>query len=288
MKKDTITGIVAAVIVGGYSLLGFWTQRWVEQKQNAGDAAEDMEAVVSLTQPVTSCVTEVSISSVMTTVSSSGVSLSETVSLTAVSSDISTSVSESVTSETVTETEVTETEPPVTEAPHEETAAPEQPKPDPEPEPEPEPQPQPEPEPEPEPEPDPAPSIPDSASEFQRELFRLVNERRSQVGVNPLQCTELYNIGADRRASEIADVFDHTRPDGREWYTIFTDIGIPAGYMGENIAAGSSTPQGVFEQWCNSPDHYANMINGNYKYIGIGYADKPGTEYQHYWVQLFG
>ena len=115
MKKDTITGIVAAVIVGGYSLLGFWTQRWVEQKQNAGDAAEGMEAAVSLTQPVTSCVTEESISSVMTTVSS-GVSLSETVSLTAVSSEISTSVSESVTSETVTETEVTETEPPVTTA----------------------------------------------------------------------------------------------------------------------------------------------------------------------------
>jgi uncharacterized protein YkwD len=203
-------------------------------------------------------------------------------------SDITTTeVSHTTAVETAAETEQHITEPPVTEAEKPvETEPPRRP----EPEPQPQPEPEPEPEPQPEPEPEPAPSIPDSASEFQRALFRLVNQRRSEVGVGLLQCTELYNSGASIRASEITEKFDHIRPGGeeREWYTIFTDLGIPAGYMGENIAAGSSTPEDVFNQWCDSPQHYANMINGNYKYIGIGYFNKPDSEYQHYWVQLFG
>lgn len=285
MKKDTITGIAAVVIVAGASALGFWSQQHEAGKAETAvqkDAAaievniteavtEVSETVYQTTAPVTSVVTA-------STSPVSSVTVGTTVSIetTVVTTDITTT--EETTSEAVTEPP--QTDPPQTEAPREEEPPRQQ-----EPEPEPEPQPQPPPE---EPPSQPEPSIPDSASDFQKEVFRLVNERRSQLGLNPLQSTEQYNKGASIRASEITSTFDHMRPDGRQWFTIFSDVGIAAGYMGENIAAGSSTPQDVFNQWCNSSDHYKNMISPDYKYIGIGFCDQPGSEYQYYWVQLFG
>ena len=55
--------------------------------------------------------------------------------------------------------------------------------------------------------------------------------------------------------------------------------------MGENIAYGQTSPEMVMDSWMNSPGHRANILNGNYKYIGVGhYVDGTGT---NYWVQLF-
>jgi uncharacterized protein YkwD len=284
LKKDTITGIVAVVIVAGASALGFWSQyesgkaERAEQRDAAAIEVSITETVTELPEtgkqttfpvttsvsasvsPVTSVTCETSVSYVTTVITTEDTTTNET------------------TAETVTEPP--QTDPPQTDAPRQE----EQPRHE---EPEPEPEPEPEQHAE-EPSSQPEPSVPDSASDFQKEVFRLVNERRKELGLALLQSTEQYNNGADVRASEITSKFDHERPDGRPWYTIFSDAGIPAGYMGENIAAGSSTPQDVFDQWCNSPDHYKNMISPDYKYIGIGYCEQPGSEYRYYWVQLFG
>ena len=57
--------------------------------------------------------------------------------------------------------------------------------------------------------------------------------------------------------------------------------------VGENIAAGSATPETVVKQWMNSPGHRANILNSDYEELGVGYAYKSGSEYGHYWVQMF-
>ena len=45
------------------------------------------------------------------------------------------------------------------------------------------------------------------------------------------------------------------------------------GYAGrctaENIAQGQTTPRTVFEAWMKSPGHRTNILNGNYKHIGV-------------------
>ena len=40
--------------------------------------------------------------------------------------------------------------------------------------------------------------------------------------------------------------------------------------LGENIAAGYSTPEQVVQGFMNSPEHRANILNPNYHDIGVG------------------
>lgn len=125
---------------------------------------------------------------------------------------------------------------------------------------------------------------PDS-SNFAEEVLELVNIERQKVGVAPLQLSEELTDRANLRAEEIVELFSHTRPDGSSCFTVLQ--GISYRTCGENIAAGSPTPERVVEQWMDSPGHRANILNGAFKYLGLGYCYDENGEYDHYWVQLF-
>jgi len=60
--------------------------------------------------------------------------------------------------------------------------------------------------------------------------------------------------------------------------------------IGENITAGTSrdTAQKAVESWLASDGHCANLMNPAYKDVGMGYVEKSGTTYTHYWTQDFG
>jgi uncharacterized protein YkwD len=52
------------------------------------------------------------------------------------------------------------------------------------------------------------------------------------------------------------------------------------GWSGENIAMGQPDPVSVTQDWYNSNGHRANMLNGGYRFIGVGY-------YNGMWTQQF-
>ena len=56
----------------------------------------------------------------------------------------------------------------------------------------------------------------------------------------------------------------------------------------ENIARGNVTALDAYNAWYNSPGHYANMFNPDFKVIGIGYIQLPGSKFTHYWTTDFG
>ena len=99
-----------------------------------------------------------------------------------------------------------------------------------------------------------------------------------------------YNLEqiAMQRAMEVAISFSHTRPDGTRCFT--ATYGGTQSY-GENIAAGSATYEGAFNQWreenkdYDGQGHRRSMLNKQYTAIGIGHVVYKGT---HYWVQQFG
>ena len=122
------------------------------------------------------------------------------------------------------------------------------------------------------------------------EVLGYVNTYRSEKGVSALTLDRELSIAATVRSLEMAytDNVSHTRPNGKDCFTIFTDLGISRGSTwGENIAGGYSSPKAVAEGWKNSPGHYANMIKSEYSKIGIGMAQLSGTTYGTYWAQLF-
>ena len=80
------------------------------------------------------------------------------------------------------------------------------------------------------------------------------------------------------------DFFDHTDPDGaspwdRAKKAGITDLG------GENIARGQANAQLVMDSWMNSPGHKANILNCDFKTLGVGAHFASGGPW---WTQDFG
>ena len=119
-------------------------------------------------------------------------------------------------------------------------------------------------------------------------VVSLVNIERQKFGLSKLSAGYgALNAAAGIRAEELPRHFSHTRPNGTSWLSALSENGIYFASAGENIAAGYSTPAAVVTGWMNSPGHRANILNGNFNYLGVGYAYSASTTYKHYWVQMF-
>lgn len=119
------------------------------------------------------------------------------------------------------------------------------------------------------------------------EVVRLCNVERANAGLSALALDPTLTKAAMTRANETVTLFDHTRLDGTLFYTVLNQFNFQYQTVGENIAAGQTTPAGVVSSWMDSPGHRANILNENFTKIGVGYICAPGDVYYHYWVQIF-
>jgi len=124
-----------------------------------------------------------------------------------------------------------------------------------------------------------------SVNNFEWDVLKLVNKERMKSGGVPLSVFSKLQDAVYIRTREIADVFDHKRPDGTLWSTVFEEVSLKRLGAGENIAGGYTTPQEVMSGWMNSSGHRSNILNENYSHIGIGY--EPSGSRSTSWVQLF-
>ncbi len=58
--------------------------------------------------------------------------------------------------------------------------------------------------------------------------------------------------------------------------------------IGENIAGGQGTIQEAITAWLASPTHCTNIMNPNFKEIGVAVVINSSSEYGIYWTQNFG
>lgn len=117
------------------------------------------------------------------------------------------------------------------------------------------------------------------------QVIRLVNEERAKAGLAPVTEASDVSAAAGVRAREIPRSFAHVRPDGSNYSTALDQSGVRYMGSGENIAYGQRSPQEVMNGWMNSPGHRANILNGSYTKIGVGYYQNANGV--KYWVQLF-
>lgn len=119
-------------------------------------------------------------------------------------------------------------------------------------------------------------------------LVDLCNQERAAIGLtNMLVLDDNLTRVANIRAKEIAQKFDHTRPNGQSFSSVLRENGITYYMTGENIAAGYFTPESVFSGWMGSAGHRSNILHTGYNKIGIGIYKDPNTTYRIYWVQIF-
>lgn len=120
---------------------------------------------------------------------------------------------------------------------------------------------------------------------YAEQVIKLVNEERAKAGLPALKMDADITAAANVRAKEIVQKFSHTRPNGSSFGTVLKEQGVSFRGSGENIAWGQKSPEQVMNGWMNSEGHRANILNKNYKNIGVGYyQNEKGV---NYWVQLF-
>ncbi len=132
-----------------------------------------------------------------------------------------------------------------------------------------------------------APSkTPDARSSAAAQVLSLVNQERDRAGCSPVtadgELTQLAQQFSDDMARR--SFFGHTDPDGdtpwdRAGAADISDLG------GENIARGQANAQSVMDTWMSSPGHRANILNCEYKTLGVGVHFGPGGPW---WTQDFG
>ncbi|EGJ30431.1 MULTISPECIES: CAP domain-containing protein [Moorena] len=129
-----------------------------------------------------------------------------------------------------------------------------------------------------------------SLAKFNTELLGLTNAERRKAGLPPLQLSAELTQAAQLHAEDMVrnGFFSHTGSDGSKISDRAKAAGYLYSYVGENIAAGYSTPAQTIRQWMKSTGHRRNILKPQYQEIGFGYVSDPSSPYRHYWVQVFG
>ncbi|MFC8508166.1 CAP domain-containing protein [Streptomyces sp. NPDC057411] len=118
------------------------------------------------------------------------------------------------------------------------------------------------------------------------EVVRLVNAERAKVGCVAIRSdAELAALaGAFSMDMAARNFFDHTDPDGQTPWARAEKAGV-TGLGGENIARGQVDAAAVMKSWMASDGHRANILNCDYKKLGVGVHFADGGPW---WTQDFG
>ena len=134
--------------------------------------------------------------------------------------------------------------------------------------------------PEPEPEPD------EEAGDVY-EAIQLINAERTKAGLAELEIDSDLMSMAAVRAEEIVSKYEHTRPDGRDWKSVFEDFGWETPYKrGENIYASPKNAKAAVNGWMDSAVHKANILKEDVTKIGLGYYYDGNAKWKHFWVMI--
>lgn len=112
------------------------------------------------------------------------------------------------------------------------------------------------------------------------EACNIINEIRAEAGLDSLTWDSNLETVASVRANEISKNFSHTRPNGKQWYTVNSKI-----QGGENLAYGFDNANDVVDAWMNSPTHKENILYDEFEKIAISIYEDNGTLY---WSQEYG
>ena len=102
-------------------------------------------------------------------------------------------------------------------------------------------------------------------------VLALTNEVRQQYSLPIVQEDSLLDKAAQEKAQDMLKnkYFDHFSPTGiSPWYWI-DKSGYDYYYAGENLAMNFLDSEEVIKGWLNSPSHKENLLNKDYKDIGI-------------------
>jgi uncharacterized protein YkwD len=129
---------------------------------------------------------------------------------------------------------------------------------------------------------------------FEQDMYNSHNSFRAQGGLGGLRLDPTLVMVARQRAADMAQngYFSHyspSNPSQAQVYAFLAAAGYSYNKAGENIArnnyADSQSVGVAMNAFMASPGHYANIMNSNYRSIGIGYA--TGSNGMKYYAVVF-
>jgi uncharacterized protein YkwD len=127
-----------------------------------------------------------------------------------------------------------------------------------------------------------------SNGEARKAVHCLINKERDRAGLKNLDRDKRLQRAAQRHTDEMdgTGCFDHTCGGEGALDNRLEDVGYLVGGLsrwafGENIAwgmRGRGTPKAIVDAWMRSAGHRANILNRDFRELGIGFAvGTPGA-----------
>jgi uncharacterized protein YkwD len=95
---------------------------------------------------------------------------------------------------------------------------------------------------------------------------------------------------AQEQAMDLAarDRLSHVDSRNRGLGVRLRSVGYAAAGAGENLAAGQTGIDDALQAWLASPSHCANLMQPEYRDVGLACVQRRGSRYERFWVAHFG
>ena len=116
---------------------------------------------------------------------------------------------------------------------------------------------------------------PDMSAAQSKKIIVLTNDLRKEKSVPALtENTSLDQAAYDKTQDMlIKQYFAHIGPDNKGLSAWLASVGYKYSVAGENLAMGFAAAEDVMKAWENSPTHYSNLVDDNFKEIGVAMSD---------------
>ncbi|MGI6561844.1 MAG: CAP domain-containing protein [Clostridia bacterium] len=123
-------------------------------------------------------------------------------------------------------------------------------------------------------------------SKDEQAMLDLVNAERAKAKLPPLEVHETLMETARLKANDMVEnnYFSHQSPKYGSPFDMMKEHKLEFRSAGENIA-GNKTVEGAFKAWMKKEGNKSNILNPDYKYIGIGIC--KSDRYGKVFVQQF-
>lgn len=136
-----------------------------------------------------------------------------------------------------------------------------------------------------------APQILGVAKFTAEQIVALTNAKRQANGLELLSFNPSLAQAAAAKARDMfaEDYWAHSSPTGVTPWSFITGAGYKYIFAGENLARDFTNADSTVEAWMNSPSHRSNLLDKNFKEIGVAVASgKLGGGESTLVVQMFG
>jgi uncharacterized protein YkwD len=127
-----------------------------------------------------------------------------------------------------------------------------------------------------------------SINGFEQGVFNIINQHRANAGLPALTFEYSFYNAAKTRASEAANYFSHTRPNGSNYTSVFAENGVKWDFIaGENVGRYFADAETAMNAFMNSQVHKDNVLYAGYTRVCIAVVESE--LYPGYYVveQLF-